>query len=139
TLRMDEFIASNSQIMDKFDPAKKVAFAVDEWGTWYDPEPGREPGFLYQQNTLRDAVVAATNLNLFHRHAERVRLAAIAQMVNVLQAMILTKGPQMILTPTYHVFRMFEPFQDATYLPTYLNAPAYSSVPGISLSAARAA
>jgi alpha-L-arabinofuranosidase len=139
TLRMDEFIASNSQIMDKFDPAKKVAFAVDEWGTWYDPEPGREPGFLYQQNTLRDAVVAATNLNLFHRHAERVRLAAIAQMVNVLQAMILTKGPQMILTPTYHVFRMFEPFQDATYLPTDLNAPAYSSVPGISLSAARAA
>ncbi len=143
TLRMDDFIARNSEIMDKSDPARKVAFAVDEWGTWYDPEPGREPGFLYQQNTLRDAVVAALNLNIFHRHADRVRLANIAQMVNVLQAMILTKGPQMILTPTYHVFHLFRPFQDATYLPAELNAPTYTSgaasIPGISLSAARAA
>ncbi len=143
TLRMDDFIARNSEILDKYDPARRVAFAVDEWGTWYDPEPGREPGFLYQQNTLRDAVVAALNLNVFHRHAERVRLANIAQMVNVLQAMILTKGPQMILTPTYHVFRLFRPFQDATYLPTELDTPTYASgtasVPGISLSAARAA
>ena len=142
TLRMDEFINQNSAVMDKYDPAKKVAFAVDEWGTWYDPEPGREPGFLYQQNTLRDAVVAALNFNIFHRHADRVRLANIAQMVNVLQAMILTKGPQMVLTPTYDVFKMFStPFQDATYLPLDLNVPRYSlggvSVPAISASAAR--
>jgi alpha-N-arabinofuranosidase len=127
--------------MDKYDPARKVAFAVDEWGTWYDPEPGREPGFLYQQNTLRDAVVAALNFNVFHRHADRVRLANIAQMVNVLQAMILTKGPQMVLTPTYHVFKMFAPFQDATYLPLDLSGPRYSlgsaSIPAISGSAAR--
>jgi alpha-L-arabinofuranosidase len=141
TLRMEDFISQNSALMDRNDPAKKVAFAVDEWGTWYDPEPGREPGFLYQQNTLRDAVVAALNFNVFHHHADRVRLANIAQMVNVLQAMILTKGPQMLLTPTYHVFKMFEPFQDATFLPIDLTAPRYvlgsASVPAISLSAAR--
>jgi alpha-L-arabinofuranosidase len=143
TLRMDDFIAHNSAVMDKYDPERKVAFAVDEWGTWYDPEPGREPGFLYQQNTLRDAVVAAVNFNIFHHHADRVRMANIAQMDNVLQAMILTKGPQMILTPTYHVFRMFKPFQDATLLPVDLQAPRYSlgsaSVPAISMSAARTA
>jgi alpha-N-arabinofuranosidase len=141
TLRMDDYITQNSTVMDKYDPAKKIAFAVDEWGTWYDPEPGREPGFLYQQNTLRDAVVAALNFNIFQHHAERVRLANIAQMVNVLQAMILTKGPQMILTPTYHVFKMFEPFQDATYLPAQVTIPRYmlgnASVPALSLSAAR--
>jgi alpha-L-arabinofuranosidase len=143
TLRMEDYITQNSAVMDKFDPAKKVGFAVDEWGTWYDPEPGRQPGFLYQQNTLRDAIVAALNFNVFEHHADRVRLANIAQMINVLQAMILTKGPQMILTPTYHVFKMYEPFQDATYLPADLTTPQYAqgsaSVPAISLSAARTA
>jgi len=107
------------------------------------PKTGREPGFLYQQNTLRDAVVAALNFNIFHQHADRVRMTNIAQMVNVLQAMILTRGPRMVLTPTYHVFHMFRPFQDATLLPTDLQAPRYTlrsmSVPGISLSAARTA
>jgi alpha-N-arabinofuranosidase len=141
TLRMDDFVTHNSAVLDQYDPDKKVGFAVDEWGTWYDPEPGAEPGFLYQQNTLRDAVVAAVNFNIFHRHADRVRMANIAQMVNVLQAMILTKGPQMVLTPTYHVFKMFRPFQDATYLPVEVQAPAYTmgstTVPGVSLSAAR--
>ena len=143
TLRMEHFIAQNSAIMDKYDPAKKVAFAVDEWGTWYDPETGRVPGFLYQQNTLRDAVVAALNFNIFHHHADRVRMANIAQMINVLQAMILTDGPRMVLTPTYHVFHMFRPFQDATFLPSDLSAPQYTlgttSIPAVSLSAARTA
>jgi alpha-N-arabinofuranosidase len=142
TLRMDDFIARNGAVMDKYDPEKKIAFDVDEWGTWYDPETGREPGFLYQQNTLRDAVVAALNFNIFHRHADRVRMANIAQMVNVLQAMILTKGPRMVLTPTYHVFAMFRPFQDATFLPVELASPPYKlgsvSVPAVSMSAARA-
>jgi alpha-N-arabinofuranosidase len=141
TLKMDDYITQNSVVMDKYDPAKKIAFAVDEWGTWYDPEPGREPGFLYQQNTLRDAIVAALNFNVFQHHADRVRLANIAQMINVLQAMILTKGPQMLLTPTYHVFKMYEPFQDAAYLPAELTMPQYTrggaSVPAISLSAAK--
>jgi len=111
TLQMEEFVRANTALMDKYDPQKKVGFAVDEWGTWYDPETGREPGFLYQQNTLRDAVVAALNLNIFHQHAERVRMTSIAQMVNVLQAMILTQGSKMVLTPTYHVFHMFRPFR----------------------------
>ena len=133
TMKMEDFITANDAAMSKSDPQKKVAFDVDEWGTWYDPEPGREPGFLYQQNTLRDAVVAAVNFNIFHRHSDRVRMANIAQMVNVLQAMILTDGPKMILTPTYHVFHMFKPFQDATFLPTDLQAQ------GISVSAARTA
>jgi alpha-L-arabinofuranosidase len=133
TRKMEEFITANDAAMSKSDPQKKVGFDVDEWGTWYDPEPGREPGFLYQQNTLRDAVVAAVNFNIFHRHADRVRMANIAQMVNVLQAMILTDGPKMILTPTYHAFHMFRLFQDATLLPTELQAQ------GISVSAARTA
>jgi len=141
TLRMEDFIARNSAILDRYDPAKRIGFAVDEWGDWYDPEPGREPQFLYQQNTLRDALVAALNLGIFMRHADRVRLACIAQMVNVLQSMILTRGPQMILTPTYHVFRMLEPFQDAASLPVEVSAPRYTfgalSVPEISVSAAR--
>jgi alpha-N-arabinofuranosidase len=143
TLRMEQFISQNSAIMDKHDPAKKIGFAVDEWGTWYDPEPGREPGFLYQQNTLRDAIVAALNFNVFQHHADRVRLANIAQMVNVLQAMILTNGARMILTPTYYVFKMYEPFQDATFLPADLTTPQYiqgsTAVPAISLSAAKTA
>lgn len=141
TLRMEDFIAQNSAVMDRYDPTKKVGIAIDEWGTWYDPEPGREPQFLYQQNTLRDALVAALNLNIFMRHADRVRMANIAQMIDVLQAMILTRGPKMILTPTYHIFRMFVPFQDATALPVELQAPHYAfgdvSVPGLSASAAR--
>ena len=143
TLKMESFISANSAILDQHDSQKKVAFDVDEWGTWYDPEPGREPQFLYQQNSLRDAVVAALNFNIFHQHADRVRMANIAQMVDVLQAMILTQGPRMVLTPTYHVFHMFRPFQDATLLPTDLQAPAYTqdgtSLPAISVSAARTA
>jgi alpha-N-arabinofuranosidase len=141
TLRMEDFITRNAAILDKFDPTKKVAFDIDEWGTWYDPETGREPGFLYQQNTLRDALVAALNFTVFQRHADRVRMTNIAQMVNVLQAMILTQGPQMVLTPTYHVFRMFRPFQDSTSLSAEIQAPRYTlgavSVPAVSLSAAR--
>src|SRR5690606_40313398 len=103
--------------------------------------PGREPGFLYQQNTLRDALVAAINLNIFHHHARRVHMTNIAQMVNVLQAMILTDGPRMALTPTYHVFHMYRPFQGATFLPTDVSTLRYThgdvSVPAVSVSAAR--
>jgi alpha-N-arabinofuranosidase len=143
TLVMDDFLDRNVAALERHDPDNKIGLAVDEWGTWYDPEPGREPGFLYQQNTLRDALVAAVNFNLFHRHAERVHLANIAQMVNVLQAMILTNGPNMVLTPTYHVFSLYRPFQDATFLPMDLRAPNYRlgalSVPALSASAARAA
>ena len=143
TLKMDDFVSRNVTALEAHDPENKIALAVDEWGTWYDPEAGREPAFLYQQNTLRDALVAAVNFNIFHHHADRVRLASIAQMVNVLQAMILTDGAKMVLTPTYHVFHMFRPFQDATYLPTDVVAPDYSlgrlTVPSLSASAARSA
>lgn len=123
TLRMDEFIRGHSAIMDKHDPQKKVSLAVDEWGTWYDSTPGKPA--LWQQNSQRDAVVAAINLNIFHHHADRVRMTNIAQMVNVLQAMILTEGDKMVLTPTYHVFWMYRPFQGATSLPVSVRAPDY--------------
>ncbi|MCU6432588.1 alpha-N-arabinofuranosidase [Undibacterium sp. Jales W-56] len=143
TLRMDSLIKNNVAKMDKNDPKKKIAFNVDEWGTWYDVEPGTNPGFLYQQNSLRDALVAALNFNIFHAHAERVRMTNIAQMVNVLQAMILTEKDKMLLTPTYHAFEMYVPFQNATSLPlTIKNNRKYSlgatSIPSISASAARA-
>jgi alpha-L-arabinofuranosidase len=123
--RLDELIRGHAAVMDKYDPQKRVALFVDEWGTWYDPEPGSHPGFLYQQNSLRDALVAAISLDIFMRHADRVRMANIAQMVNVLQAMVLTRGDRMILTPTYYVFRMYVPFQDATYLPVRIETPTY--------------
>ncbi len=112
----EELITKHSQIMDKYDPEKRVALIVDEWGTWFDCEPGTNPGFLYQQNTLRDALSAATSLNIFNNHSDRVRMTNIAQTVNVLQALILTEGEKMILTPTYHVFDMFKVHQDAKFL-----------------------
>jgi alpha-N-arabinofuranosidase len=141
TLRMDEFIQKHSAIMDKYDPQKRVGLMIDEWGTWYDNEPGRDMGALYQQNTLRDAVVAGINLNIFHKYADRVRMANIAQMVNVLQAMVLTDKEKIVLTPTYHVFRMFRVHQGATMIPADLSAPDYrlgeASVPSLSVSASR--
>lgn len=143
TLKMDQFIINNKKVMDKNDPEKKVGFYVDEWGTWYDVTGDDDPGFLYQQNSLRDAIVAALNFNIFHKHADRVHMSIIAQMVNVLQAMILTDKEKMILTPTYHVFKMYVPFQDATSLPLELkDVPKYTlgkaSVPAVSATAARA-
>jgi alpha-N-arabinofuranosidase len=141
TLLMDELVRKHAAIMDKYDPAKRVNLAVDEWGTWYDVEPGTNPGFLFQQNTMRDAIVTAININIFARYADRVRMTNIAQMVNVLQAMILTDGDKMVLTPTYHVFRMYQPFQDATILPVELKSRWYNkdqwTVPAVSASAAR--
>jgi alpha-N-arabinofuranosidase len=126
TLEMDSLIATHSAIMDKYDPQKKVALVVDEWGAWYAPLPGSNPGFLVQQNSQRDAVLAALNLNIFARHADRVRGANIAQMINVLQAMVLTDKEKMILTPTYHVFKMYVPFQDATFVPVRFDAGTYA-------------
>jgi alpha-N-arabinofuranosidase len=138
---IDTLIAKHSAIMDKYDPQKKVALYVDEWGTWYDQEPGTHAGFLYQQNTLRDAEVAALSLDIFFRHTDRVKLAAIAQMVNVLQAMILTDGDKMLLTPTYHVFHMYVPFQGATPYPATVSGPDYKQgqydLPMVDASAAR--
>jgi len=141
TLRMEEFVTRHSEIMDKYDPKKRVGLMVDEWGTWYDPEPGRNMGALYQQNTLRDAVVAGINLNIFNEHSDRVKMANIAQVVNVLQAMILTDKERMVLTPTYHVFRMYRVHQGATRIPVELTASRYtlgdSSIPSVSASASR--
>ena len=140
-LRIDELITRHSAIMDKYDPAKRIWLAVDEWGTWYADDPGTHPGFLRQQNTLRDALVASIHLDIFARHADRVKMTAIAQMVNVLQAMILTDGGKMALTPTYHVFEMYKPWQDATVLPISIDTPWYHkdkwSMPAVSGSAVR--
>ncbi|MBR4184098.1 MAG: alpha-N-arabinofuranosidase [Lachnospiraceae bacterium] len=108
----DELITRHTEIMNRYDPEVKVALIVDEWGTWFDVEPGTNPGFLYQQNTMRDAIVAALSLNIFNRHSERVKMANIAQAVNVLQAIILTEGEKMLLTPTYHVFDLYKAHQD---------------------------
>lgn len=141
TLKMEELIKRHGAIMDKYDPQKRVGMVIDEWGIWTDVEPGTNPGFLYQQNTLRDAILAAINLHLFQAHADRVTMANIAQMVNVLQAMILTDKEKMIVTPTYHVFEMFKPHQGATSLPLVLTTPDYvvgdAKVPAVSASASR--
>jgi alpha-L-arabinofuranosidase len=141
SLEMDKLVTQHSAIMEKYDPEKKVGLIVDEWGTWYDVEPGTNPGFLYQQNTLRDAIVAGLNFHIFHKHAERVAMANIAQTVNVLQAVILTDKEKMLLTPTYHVFEMFKVHQGATSLPLQLITPDYvfekEKLPAVSASASR--
>jgi alpha-N-arabinofuranosidase len=141
TLRMEELLTKHGAIMDRFDPEKRVALIVDEWGTWYKVEPGTNPGFLYQQNTLRDALVAGINLNIFHQHSDRVRMANIAQIVNVLQAMVLTEGERMLLTPTYHVFEMYQVHQGATQIATELQSPDYAmgedSIAALHASASR--
>ena len=139
TLHMEELVTRHSVIMDQYDPEKRVGLIVDEWGTWYDVEPGTNPGFLYQQNTLRDALVAGINLNIFNNHCDRVKMANIAQMVNVLQSVILTEGDRMVLTPTYHVFGMYKVHQDAELLPMALENEEYrfggNAIPQVSASA----
>jgi alpha-N-arabinofuranosidase len=120
TLYMETLIARHGALMDQYDPEKKIGMIVDEWGTWFQVEPGTNPGFLYQQNTMRDALVAGINLNLFNKNCDRVKMANIAQLVNVLQSVILTEGEKMVLTPTYHVFHMYQAHQDATLLESYV-------------------
>jgi alpha-N-arabinofuranosidase len=140
-LKMEELVNKHSAIMDKYDPQKKVALVVDEWGVWTDVEPDTNPGFLYQQNSLRDALLAATTLNIFNNHCDRVKMANLAQTVNVLQSLILTDKDKMLLTPTYHVFDLYKVHQDAKYLPVKLNTPDYEfegkKIPAVSLSASQ--
>ena len=141
TYRMKTYIKDNVEILEKNDPSGQLGFYVDEWGTWYDTEEGREPGFLYQQNTLRDAVVAAVNFNLFNENAKRVHMTNIAQMVNVLQAMILTDGEKMVKTPTYYIYDMYKVFHDAKSIPFTLDTTTYAmgdkSLPAVSASLAQ--
>jgi alpha-N-arabinofuranosidase len=125
TRRMEDLVRTHAAVMDQYDPQKKIALVVDEWGAWLAPTPGSPQGFLEQQNSQRDALIAALNIHTFARHADRVRGANIAQMVNVLQAMILTDKERMVLTPTYHVFRLYLPFHDATLLPAAVSAGDY--------------
>lgn len=136
-LDIDSVITKHSAIMNQTDPEKTIGLMVDEWGTWWDEEPGTIPGHLYQQNTLRDAMVAALSLNVFHKHADRVKMANIAQVVNVLQSMILTdtKGNgHMVLTPTYYVFKMYKPFQNATSLPSDVQCSSHSFEKGLPIA-----
>ena len=138
---MDELIRKHSAIMNKYDPQKRVGLIVDEWGTWYDSEPDKNLGILYQQNSIRDAIVAGINLNIFNQHSDRVQMANIAQTINVLQAIILTDKEKMILTPTYHVFDMYKVHQNATLIPVEVTAPEYKfgqgSVSSLHASASR--
>ena len=140
-LKMDEYVTKHSEIMDKYDPENEVGLIVDEWGGWYDVEEGTNPGFLYQQNTMRDAMIAGTTLNIFNNHSKRVTMANLAQTVNVLQAVALTKGSKMILTPTYYVLKMYKVHQDARLIPVNINSPKYNyngkSLPSVSVSASR--
>ena len=141
-VEVEEVIENHKAIMNAYDPEGKIDLLLDEWGTWFDVEPGTNPGHLYQQNTMRDAMVAAMSLNIFHRHTDRLKMANIAQIVNVLQAMILTKGNEMVLTPTYHVFRMYNVHQNAQYVPTECNAadmvaPSGRIMPEVSVTASK--
>jgi alpha-N-arabinofuranosidase len=141
TLFMDELLDKHIRIMDKYDPGNKVGLVVDEWGNWFDVEPETNPGFLYQQNSLRDAFVASLNLDLFNKYCRRVKMANIAQTVNVLQSMILTKEDEIVKTPSYYVFKMYKVHQDATMLPTDISSEDYlfngKSIPALSASASK--
>ena len=141
-LEIEPVVLKHIAIMDKYDPKKNVKLMVDEWGTWWDVEPGTIPGHLYQQNTLRDAFVAATTLNVFHKYTDRIKMANIAQIVNVLQSMILTQDDKMVLTPSYHVFNMYKVHQDATHLPLELDCETIDvrderNIPLVSATASR--
>jgi alpha-L-arabinofuranosidase len=140
-MRMEELINQQSRVMDVYDPGKRVGLMVDEWGNWYNVEPGTNPGFLYQQNTLRDALTAAINLNVFNNHCDRVRMANIAQTVNVLQSLILTDGPKMVLTPTFYVYELYTVHHDAVLIPLNLHSPMYDlngkSIPSVNASASK--
>jgi alpha-N-arabinofuranosidase len=141
TLFMEDFLRKHEAVMDQYDPQKKVALVVDEWGAWHAPLRGTNPAFLIQQNSLRDAILASLNLNIFARHAARVRMANIAQMINVLQSMILTEAGKMVLTPTYYIYKIYVPFQDAVFVPVAFDAGTYSqgsvSLPRVDALAAR--
>jgi alpha-N-arabinofuranosidase len=144
TMRIDGYLEANEAVLDEHDPEGKIGIYLDEWGTWYDPEEGREPGFLYQQNSIRDALVAALNFNIFHRRTRRLHMANIAQTVNVLQAVVLTEEDKMLRTPTYYAFQLYVPFQDSTFVPLeHEDIPEYQlgdvAVPNVSATAARAA
>ncbi len=134
-LYMEELIKLHGAIMDQYDPDKKIGLIVDEWGDWFDVEPGTNPGFLYQQNTMRDALVAAVSLNIFNRHCDRVKMACIAQMVNVLQSVILTEDERMLLTPTYHVFHMYRGHQGAELVESSLSVEGTVGVEGYEVPA----
>ena len=140
-LFIDHIISQHSAIMDRYDPNRRIGLIVDEWGAWHAVEPGTNPAFLHQQNTLRDAILAGLTLHIFHDHCGRIHMANIAQTVNVLQAMILTEGEKMLFTPTYHVFEMFKGHQDATRLPLLLQGEDYTfggdTIPAVSASASR--
>jgi alpha-N-arabinofuranosidase len=140
-LLLDGMIAKHSKIMDRYDPGRRVGLIVDEWGAWYDPEAGTNPGFLHQQNTLRDALVAGIALNIFNHHCSRVQMANLAQTVNVLQALLLTEGGKMLRTPTYHVFDLFQDHQEGRHLPLELHCPTYKfgkdGIPAVTASASR--
>ena len=129
-VEIESVIKRHIAIMDSYDPEKKIDLLLDEWGTWFDVEPGTNPGHLFQQNTMRDAMVAALSFNIFHKYTERLKMANIAQIANVLQSMVLTKGDRMVLTPTYHVFRMYNVHQDATYLPLTCSSRTFTDANG---------
>ncbi|WP_238651910.1 alpha-N-arabinofuranosidase [Paenibacillus piscarius] len=139
-LYTDELIRRHKHVMDQYDPQGRVSIIMDEWGTWHQVEPGMNPAFLFQQNTMRDAMVAAVSLNIFNSHSDRVHMANLAQMVNVLQSVILTEGDKLLLTPTYHVFDLFKGHQDATLIESYVQqqqqtGPEDALVPALHVSA----
>jgi alpha-L-arabinofuranosidase len=140
-LQMENIIRGHDSVMTKYDSLKKIALVIGEWGIWTDPEPGTNPRFLYQQNSLRDAIIAGSTLNIFNNHCDRVKMAQLAQTINVLQALILTEGPKMILTPTYHVFDMYKVHQDAKMLPVTFTSPDYvlgdQTLPALNVSASQ--
>lgn len=141
-LEIEPVIRRHIALMDSVDPDKRIGLLVDEWGTWFDEEPGTVRGHLYQQNTMRDAMVAALTFNVFHRYADRITMANIAQIANVLQAMVLTRGQEMVLTPTYHAFWLYRPHQGATFIPTTCSAASRQvtptrAVPEVSVTASR--
>jgi alpha-N-arabinofuranosidase len=141
-LRIEDCLVKHMAVMDKYDPKKRIGFMVDEWGTWWEVEPGTNPGHLFQQNTMRDALVASSSLDIFHKYTDRIKMANIAQVVNVLQAMILTRDDRMVLTPTYYVFMMYKPHKEATFVPATLTCERkeineQESVPVVSSTCSR--
>ena len=111
--------------MGEIDRRHRVKLVVDEWGAWHKAGTEVRPTHLFgQQITMRDAVVAALTLDTFHRHADKVAMANVAQLVNCLQSLFLADGDRFVTTPTFHVFEAYGAHVGGQSVRTLVSAPS---------------
>ena len=138
-LKVEEAIVQQRAVLDSYQKGKEIGLILDEWGVWDDipEEDERRYGKLWQQSTMRSAIAAGLGLNIFNRQADKLHMCNIAQMVNVLQSLLLTDGPEgehCVRTTTYHAFSLFKPHRTKTAVRV---ESGDSSPSGLSVSASK--